>query len=101
MTALGASPRRSFADWARIAGPPILLAVLAVLSLSYPLLAPVVAGGGGAASYVVARQTASRIAWVALGVCAVVFALSLVIDLGLLSVNTVQIGHPKKSIVSN
>jgi len=93
MTALGAASRRSFINSLRVAAVPLVMAVLAVLSLSYPLAAPVVAVGGGVTAYLVARRTASRVAWVALGVCAFVFVLSLVIDLGLLSADTVLIRH--------
>lgn len=82
---------------ARDAVLPIALAVLALLSMSYPLIAPIFAVGGGITAYVNARQTASRTAWFAVGVCAVVLVSSLAIDLWLLAADTVVGSHTSGS----
>lgn len=95
MATLGTPSRPIVRHSLRVAILPLVLAVLAVLSLSYPLAAPVVAAGGGVVALLNARRTSSRAAWAALAVCGVVLVLSLVIDLGLLAVSTSQIGHTK------
>src|SRR3954447_9531570 len=82
----------------RLTVTALVLAVLAVLSLSFPLAAPFVALVGGAVSYRAARTTASRIAWFALGVCSLVLLISVFVDLGLLATNTVEISRGPRQV---
>ena len=93
MATLGAPSRQTFVHRAREGLLPLALAVLALLSLPYPLVAPIVAIGGGVTAWLTARKTGSRVAWFALVVCAAVLASSLVVDLWFLGADTVLIGH--------
>lgn len=79
----------------RTAVLPLAVAVVAALSLVYPLAAPIIAVGGGVVAFLNARKTAAGVAWFALAVCAAVLVASLVIDFGLLAASSAQIGPVK------